>query len=36
VHASDSPESGRREVALFFQPDEIIDWKRDSEAWVYE
>lgn len=36
VHASDSPESGRREVALFFQPDELIDWKQDSETWVYE
>jgi len=36
VHASDSPESGRREVALFFRPDELIDWKQDSETWVYE
>ncbi len=36
VHASDSPESGAREIALFFQPSELIDWDRDIDRWVLE
>ena len=36
VHASDSPESGRREVGLFFRPDEVLSWTRDSDRWVFE
>jgi nucleoside-diphosphate kinase len=36
VHASDSPESGKRECALFFRPDEILAWKRDADKWVFE
>lgn len=26
VHASDSPESAAREIALFFEPSEIVPW----------
>jgi nucleoside-diphosphate kinase len=36
VHASDSPESGQREVGLFFNADELIDWKRDTDRWIFE
>ncbi|MGH2607982.1 MAG: nucleoside-diphosphate kinase [Tepidiformaceae bacterium] len=36
VHASDSVESGQRESALFFKPEEILDWRRDSDAWILE
>ncbi len=36
VHASDSVESGQRETALFFGPDEILDWERDSDPWIHE
>jgi nucleoside-diphosphate kinase len=36
VHASDSPENGENEVAIFFKPDEVFDWKRSTDAWVYE
>lgn len=36
VHASDSPESGVRETALFFKPDEILDWNRHSSPWIHE
>jgi nucleoside-diphosphate kinase len=36
VHASDSVESGQRESALFFKPEEILDWERDSDAWIHE
>ncbi len=36
VHASDSPESGVREVALFFAEGELIDWPRDADRWISE
>ena len=36
VHASDSPETARSEVALFFNGDELIDWGRDIDAWISE
>lgn len=36
VHASDSPESGARETALFFAPDELVAWMRDADRWISE
>lgn len=37
IHASDSPESGERETAIFFQPGELsVDWNRATDAWIYE
>ena len=36
VHASDSPESGVREVAIFFNSDELVDWARDVDRWIFE
>ncbi|MDO4630541.1 MAG: nucleoside-diphosphate kinase [Planctomycetia bacterium] len=27
VHASDSPESATREIAIFFRPEELVSWK---------
>lgn len=36
VHASDSPESAAREIKIFFKPAELIEWKRDTDAWIYE
>ncbi|MCC6380857.1 MAG: nucleoside-diphosphate kinase [Dehalococcoidia bacterium] len=36
VHASDSPESGTREVGLFFRPEEIVSWARDTDRWIFE
>ena len=35
VHGSDSPESAQREIALFFKPAEIVDYKLGDEAWLY-
>lgn len=34
VHGSDSPQSARREVALFFADDELVEWKSAGAAWV--
>jgi nucleoside-diphosphate kinase len=36
VHGSDSPESAAREVALFFEPGELVSVVRDVDPWVFE
>jgi nucleoside-diphosphate kinase len=36
IHASDGPETAAFELGLWFKPEEIVDWKRDGERWVYE
>jgi len=36
IHASDGPETAAFELALWFKPEELVDWKRDGERWVYE
>jgi nucleoside-diphosphate kinase len=36
VHGSDSPENGIKEVDLFFEPDELVEWSRDTESWIRE
>ncbi len=36
IHGSDSPEAAERELALFFQPAEIVSHDRAMEKWVYD
>lgn len=36
VHASDSLQSAEREISLFFDEKEIIDYERIDESWIYE
>jgi len=36
VHGSDSVENAEKEVALFFSPDELIHWARDTDRWIFE
>ncbi|KAF0853157.1 mitochondrial nucleoside-diphosphate kinase [Andalucia godoyi] len=36
IHGSDSVESARREIGLWFRPVEIVDFKPVDHAWVYE
>jgi len=35
VHASDSVENAKCEMAIFFAPEEILAYKRADESWVY-
>ena len=35
VHGSDSPESAEREIPLFFEPGEIMDYELHGERWIY-
>lgn len=35
VHGSDSPESAEREIALYFSPNELVDYAFADEAYLY-
>lgn len=36
IHGSANPDDAKREVSLFFQPSDLVDWNRSTEAWVVE
>ncbi len=37
VHGSDTePGSAEREIDLFFDEDELVEWERIDETWLYE
>ena len=36
VHGCDSPEAAEREIALFFEDDDIVSWERSIDPWVFE
>ncbi len=35
VHASDAPDTAEKEISLWFKPEELVTWTRDSEKWMY-
>lgn len=35
IHASDSPETAEREIALWFDPEEIVDWNNSNFLWSF-
>jgi len=35
VHGSDSPESAKREISLFFKPDELVSYDLTNAHWIY-
>ena len=36
IHGSDSPESAERELALWFKPEELYDFEKTANQWVYD
>ena len=36
IHGSDSAESAKREIALFFREDELHSYARDVDRWLFE
>ena len=36
IHASDAPESAEREIALFFNENEICEYDIADNIWIYE
>lgn len=35
THASDSLENAQKEINLWFKPEELIDWNRNTDPWVF-
>ena len=35
-HGSDSVENAKKEIALWFKPEEVQSWKKNDFSWVYE
>lgn len=35
IHGSDSPESAKSEIALYFKPDELVDYMPVGSEWVF-
>jgi nucleoside-diphosphate kinase len=36
IHASDAPETATSEIALWFQPTELVSYSRDVDRWIFE
>ncbi len=36
THASDTPENGEKEISLWFSPDELVEWQRPLDDWIFE
>lgn len=36
VHGSDGPQTAVTEIELFFTPEEILSWERDTDRWIIE
>jgi len=36
THGSDSLESAAREIGIFFEPGEIVEWEKCDDVWIYE
>lgn len=35
IHGSDSPESAAREIGLFFKEEELVDYSKLMNEWIY-
>lgn len=35
THASDSPENGEIEAALWFPADQMVNWQRSNDPWIF-
>jgi len=35
IHGSDSPESAEREIRLFFKEEELVDYSKLMNQWIY-
>jgi nucleoside-diphosphate kinase len=36
THASDTVENGKKEIKLWFDPEELVSWSRSVDEWVFE
>ena len=35
IHGSDSPESAQTEIALYFKPEELVEYMPAGSEWVF-
>lgn len=35
IHASDAVETAEREIALWFKPEELVEWEKIGTNWVF-
>jgi len=36
THASDEPANGEKEIDLWFKKEELVNWRREIDRWVFE
>jgi nucleoside-diphosphate kinase len=36
THASDTVENGEKEVSLWFRQEELVEWSREADRWIFE
>ncbi|CAM6095849.1 unnamed protein product [Calypogeia fissa] len=36
IHGSDGPETAKAEIKLWFKPDELLSYKKDTDKWLYD
>ncbi|XP_069693931.1 nucleoside diphosphate kinase A-like [Periplaneta americana] len=36
IHGSDTVDSANREISLWFEPNEMVDWQSAYDAWIVE
>ncbi|MBC7234524.1 MAG: nucleoside-diphosphate kinase [Chloroflexi bacterium] len=36
IHGSDGPETAAQEISLFFRDEELLDWSRNTDPWIFE
>ncbi len=36
IHGSDAIETAQREIALWFKPEELVNWQSAMQPWIYE
>ncbi len=34
IHGSDSADNAKTEIALWFKPDELVDWRPADAPWI--
>lgn len=36
IHGSANPDDAAREIELYFRPEELVSWTRETDRWVFE
>jgi nucleoside-diphosphate kinase len=36
THASDEVDNAKKEIELWFKPEELVSWERSIDSWIFE